>query len=550
MRRVPNADDGDDARRPAVDQTAARPSGALTLADIFGSAPTEPDTAPRRESRNDDLAAIFGDAARDATTSAGVDSAPGWDRESLAALFGTRESGAPAAPRREPARAPVKPPATSVPTERTALTEPASLSEPPARRAPAASTIRTEPASPSGPAVAEPDAFVDLFQRRQAPAPARAAEPTSLTEPAAPPLSAELPAPARAAEPAAPAPTAVLAPTPTLAEALQLPPDDPPFPVPTADAPHEPRHARPRSVWSARRLWAVAASVVLVLALGVGAIIVAQTLAENARIADATAQLDAAVAAVDRAESDLEAALAAYNETVETALAAAVSAEPALAAVEGMAPPEPVAAARTARTDLVAALDSRATPAQPEPYTNPDAASLDGPTAMAAATQAAQDHVDTLTDTTAETDAAHTAIQVKLDALTQAQVALGAALPTTAAAIVAENPRAEQPFRDAVVAAAAAVGAAQASGGSGDAELLAYAGTVTALREDQRRAEEEAEEEAERPVVPQPEPQQPQPQPEPQPQPPQPQPQPTEDPAPAPPPPEENPDAGADSGTP
>ena len=44
-----------------------------------------------------------------------------------------------------------------------------------------------------------------------------------------------------------------------------------------------------------------------------------------------------------------------------------------------------------------------------------------------------------------------------------------------------------------MTAAAAAVGAAQNAGGSGDAELLAYAAAVTALRADKTRDAREVE---------------------------------------------------------
>lgn len=84
--------------------------------------------------------------------------------------------------------------------------------------------------------------------------------------------------------------------------------------------------------------------------------------------------------------------------------------------------------------------------------------------------------------------ATQAALQEKLDALRAAQMTLGASLPETAVLIVGENRRALQTFRDAVIAASVAVPAAQNAGGSGDAEMLAYAAAVTALRDDQTRA--------------------------------------------------------------
>ena len=110
---------------------------------------------------------------------------------------------------------------------------------------------------------------------------------------------------------------------------------------------------------------------------------------------------------------------------------------------------------------------------------------------IAAATQTASNRAERIATATREARAAQAALVEKVAALTAAQVALGSSLPATAVIIVGENPQAEQSFRDAVIAASVAVPAAQAAGGSGDAELLAYAAAVTALRADQARAQDE-----------------------------------------------------------
>ena len=110
---------------------------------------------------------------------------------------------------------------------------------------------------------------------------------------------------------------------------------------------------------------------------------------------------------------------------------------------------------------------------------------------IVAATEVADAHAERVTAATREAIAAQAALVEKVDALRVAQLALGSSLPPTAQVIVEQNADADQSFRDAVTAAAGAVGQVQAAGGSGDAELIAYAAAVNALRADQLRAENE-----------------------------------------------------------
>ncbi len=123
--------------------------------------------------------------------------------------------------------------------------------------------------------------------------------------------------------------------------------------------------------WSKRVRWSVAASVVLLIAVVVGAVWFAQTLAVNNQAAQALA---AAVAELEAAEADatepyplMEESIAEYDEAVLGARATADSAAPAFAAVAGMTNEATLAAANAALADLLALLDGAglAEPSEP-----------------------------------------------------------------------------------------------------------------------------------------------------------------------------------------
>ena len=242
--------------------------------------------------------------------------------------------------------------------------------------------------------------------------------------------------------------------------------------------------------WTPRVRWSVAISIVLLIAVVAGSVLIARSIAANnlaaQELAAAVAELEAAEALAVEPESALATTIESYDATVELARATADSAAPPLAAVAGMTAQPPLDASNAALAALVAQLDATSLEDPPEPYEREEI-DLTDITEVEAATQTAANHAERVTTAIREVGAAQVALQEKLDALRAAQVALGASLPETAALIAGENPRALQSFRDAVTAAAAAVGAAQTAGGSGDAELLAYAAAVTALRGDQER---------------------------------------------------------------
>ncbi|CAN5425391.1 hypothetical protein BH10ACT5_BH10ACT5_09030 [soil metagenome] len=243
--------------------------------------------------------------------------------------------------------------------------------------------------------------------------------------------------------------------------------------------------------WSSRVRWSVAVAIVLLIGLVVGSVAIAQTIAADnlaaQELAAAVADLEAAEESAADPQPVLDEAATQYEDTVAIAQATADSAAPPLAAVAGMAAQPVLDASNAALAALVAQLAAAPPADLPELYERDDI-DVGDIEAVKAATKTANDHVGLITTATREVRAAQAALQEKLDALRAAQMTLGASLPETAVLIVGENGRALQTFRDAVIAASVAVPTAQNAGGSGDAEMLAYAAAVTALRDDQTRA--------------------------------------------------------------
>lgn len=260
--------------------------------------------------------------------------------------------------------------------------------------------------------------------------------------------------------------------------------------------------------WSKGTWWSVGIAVALILMLVAASITVSQLLqAQAEELAAATAEFEAAADAADEPVPAMEAAYAEYDTTAAAARAAADSATPALAAVAGMSDQPALDAANAAAGAVIALLDSTTLPERPAAYDAPDVTTIDDVQSAEDAAADARAYSGAVAATTEEVKAATAAVTQQVTALTEAQRALGATLPATAEGIAAENDLAFQSFRDDVIATAAAVGAAQSAGASGDAELLAYAAAVSALREDQLRAEEEASRRFfSAPVTPEPEP--------------------------------------------
>ena len=236
----------------------------------------------------------------------------------------------------------------------------------------------------------------------------------------------------------------------------------------------------------------MAVSIVLLIGVVVASVVIAQSISANnvaaRELAAAVADLEAAEETATQPQSVLDAAVKKYDDTVESARATADSAGPPLAAIPGMAAQPLLDASNAALAALVAQLDASTLDDPPEPYERGDVDVTRHRRGAGGDDRSPTTTRSCVTTATREVTAAQAALQEKLDALRAAQVALGASLPETAVVIVGENPDALQSFRDAVIAASVAVPAAQNAGGSGDAELLAYAAAVTALRGDQARA--------------------------------------------------------------
>ena len=253
-----------------------------------------------------------------------------------------------------------------------------------------------------------------------------------------------------------------------------------------------PAQRRGLFAWSKRVRWSVAASVVLLAAVVAGSVILAQTLAANTRAAE-VARRGGRRAGVRRGTRDR--AVCAHGGRDRGVRRSRGE----LARGGRQRRPAPCRRCRNDRrrrprrgqrgargSDRTARHDDPRRTACRLRRGDLDLTDID---AVTSAAQKADDRAQEITAATREARAAQAALLEKVDALKVAQVALGSSLPATADIIAGQNPRAEQSFREAVTAAARAVVDAQAAGGSGDAELLAYAAAVTALRADQVRAE-------------------------------------------------------------
>ena len=260
-------------------------------------------------------------------------------------------------------------------------------------------------------------------------------------------------------------------------------------PIPVASS----RRARVGArLFGSRARAVVSASVaVLVIALVAGgAYLGVRAYADQRELAQAqsqfaTAQADAASA--DELAADAQAKLAA---SVDSATKTAEEVSPALDAVEGAAPADQLAAARAALADLRVAL----APTLGEPPEAYKAVAVPRDIAEARrAAQTAREHASAVSLAATDFTSADTKIEGARTTLLAALITLGAALPAAADGLLSENPLAEKEIQDAVTAAAVQVADAQNSGGTGAAELIAYAQAVAALRESQAtQAEEQA----------------------------------------------------------
>ena len=234
----------------------------------------------------------------------------------------------------------------------------------------------------------------------------------------------------------------------------------------------------------------VIAAVIAVAVVSTTAVFGGIQVAAASPAADALQALAADEAELVNAQQSLAAAAARIEADVATGRDEAARLEPALVAVEGYSDELARAVAMQAIRDYRAGLDALVLPALPEPYERPaiDEDSL-------ADVGAAIDEVHVLSAALAEpTEQMHALRSVVTDLRDRfvAQVAaFGATFPAWAQSVVDENDEADQSFRDALTAAAAAVPAGQADGLLGIEAMLVLPPLVEALREDHQRALDE-----------------------------------------------------------
>lgn len=266
-------------------------------------------------------------------------------------------------------------------------------------------------------------------------------------------------------------------------------------------APEQPRRGVRAALFGSRGRTSVsvATAVVAIAVVAGGGVFGAITINENARLADARGTLATAEASAERADSGLVSANSAYEASVTDAQAFIDEVAPALAAIDGMGDAQTRADAMTALDGVQASIAPRDVATVPEEYEGASLGDADADEVLTVA-EDAKKHAARVALAAADFDNARADIGAATSIADAALDALATSLAATAESLVAENPLASAALRDAVMAAVPAVGAARATGGTGAAQLLAYAAAVTALRADQ--AVEAAKAEEETPVVP------------------------------------------------
>ncbi|MDT0185093.1 hypothetical protein Q9S36_33420 [Microbacterium sp. ARD31] len=182
-------------------------------------------------------------------------------------------------------------------------------------------------------------------------------------------------------------------------------------------------------------------------------------------------------AAIDRTEEDRGEALVLVDRLQQP-----------LAALEGMSDLEALASLESARSNYEAALGALRIPEKPEAYTPPtvDEQSL---ASIGTAIDDVTSRTTALTNLADEVRDRSGEMRSLGRGFSEAMAAFADTLPAFAETIIEENPDAEESRRDAVRTAAAAVAAVDLTAPRSPGVLTAYAESVTALREDQTRAE-------------------------------------------------------------
>lgn len=233
--------------------------------------------------------------------------------------------------------------------------------------------------------------------------------------------------------------------------------------------------------------WVTTATAVAAIAavVGVGVLVGVESASSN-EVTAAAQSLRAQEVDLRNRTTTLETSLDLYETAVADAEALADSAEAPLAGLEGRSDEPARAAALTALATFRDEIRGQSAPREPAAYRREADAdqSLPAVAAQLDAVRAASLEIDAAID---ETRAARSAVAASEETFRAALSALGATLPGFAAVVAGENRDAGQSYRAAVTAAADAVVAAQLGGGSGGAEMIAYAAAVDALRGENQR---------------------------------------------------------------
>jgi hypothetical protein len=229
---------------------------------------------------------------------------------------------------------------------------------------------------------------------------------------------------------------------------------------------------------------AVIAVLALVLATVVAWIVIASASPET----DALRTLSQSEAVLANETQAVNAAIGRVDQSRADGIALGQQFQLPLTQLQGMSDDAALAAAETARAAYLAALEGLAVPATVTAYASPpvDEESLPSIGAAIDGVSTRSTEVSGVADSIAD-------LRTQLFTLDRtfaaAMATFAATLPASAQIIVEENPYADETFAEAVTQTADAVATSALATAESIATLSAYSTAVTALREDQERAE-------------------------------------------------------------
>jgi len=232
----------------------------------------------------------------------------------------------------------------------------------------------------------------------------------------------------------------------------------------------------------------VVVAVLAVLALIVASIVAGVVIASSSPETDALRTLSQTEAVLANDTQAVNAEIGRVDQARADGIAHAQQLTLPLEQLAGMSDNAALSAAETARGEYLTALEELVVPPTVEPYVLPpvDEESLSSIGAAIDEVATRSTEVSAIADEVADLRTQVFALDRSLAA---AMATFAATVPTSAAVIVAENPDAEDSFRQTVTETADAVAASALATPASIATLPAYSTAVTALRADQERAE-------------------------------------------------------------